>query len=176
MIGKLIKNKLNDQLLQLSAEYPKLKGTSDLQKIGFLLKMGADIHAVDACGRTALHRASNIGHLELACYLVEHGADIDLRSNSGESALIEAISNNHLKVVKYLVSSGADINYGGNAMRMAISRGNIDIIEVFLENNVEEINKDALNSASQEVISVIENFKLKNTISAEIHDNQALSF
>ena len=54
----------------------------------------------------ALHRAANLGHLDVVKYLLDNGADIN--SNFG-TALDWAVLNNQRTMCKYLISRGATI-------------------------------------------------------------------
>jgi ankyrin repeat protein len=50
-----------------------------------IVEMGADIHAVNKQGETALHKAAFTGAEAVVQYLVEQGAEIDIRNKSGET-------------------------------------------------------------------------------------------
>jgi len=47
-----------------------------VEAANLLVEYGADAAAQDRKGRTALHLASEWGHVEVARLLVEHGADV----------------------------------------------------------------------------------------------------
>ena len=69
-----------------------------------------NIHFTDENGMTALHWASENGHLETVMLLKEKGSDIHATNNNGMTALHLASENGHFEVVIYLVKQGSDVN------------------------------------------------------------------
>ncbi|NWR76347.1 AN13B protein, partial [Centropus unirufus] len=68
----------------------------------------ADIEQLDPRGRTPLHLATTLGHLECARVLLKHGADVGKENRSGwtgESGLIlqEAVSTRDLELVQLVL-------------------------------------------------------------------------
>lgn len=73
-----------------------------LEKVSFLLDRGADVDARDGRGFTALHRAAEMGQLDLLVTLLEHGASPELEAEGhtplslararGESAIVARLS------------------------------------------------------------------------------------
>ncbi|CAL9684185.1 unnamed protein product [Knipowitschia caucasica] len=51
-----------------------------------------ELEAVDPRGRTPLHLAVTLGHLECACVLLQHGADVYKENRNGWTVLQEAVS------------------------------------------------------------------------------------
>ncbi|KAH8585593.1 ankyrin repeat-containing domain protein, partial [Bisporella sp. PMI_857] len=70
---------------------------------------GLDVEAADSFGRTALHHASDNGHLEVVTLLLEKGADLEAADIYGKTALHHASRNGHLEVVTLLLEKGADV-------------------------------------------------------------------
>jgi ankyrin repeat protein len=68
-----------------------------------LLRSGADVHAKDKSGKTAIEYARYTGSSEMIKLLVNHGCDIS-------SALTVAVSISNLTLVKELLQKGADPN------------------------------------------------------------------
>jgi ankyrin repeat protein len=65
-----------------------------------LVELGADVHAVDTSGDTALHRASNAK--TVAC-LLEAGAELNRRNHVGDTPLFQAIHGGRVQAVTALV-------------------------------------------------------------------------
>ena len=79
----------------------------DGSALRLLLEHGADINVQNRVGRTALHRASFNGALEVVRVLLEHGADVEAKNIVGETALQEAADRGHDNIVKLLREHGA---------------------------------------------------------------------
>lgn len=76
-----------------------------------LLKQGHSVNAGDALGWTALHEASNYGHVDIVNVLLDHGADINNRGGpccEGITPLHDAAACGHLEVIDCLLDRGAN--------------------------------------------------------------------
>lgn len=76
----------------------------------FLISRGADVNH-NACGATALHRASYAGHGEVVKRLLCAGAETDARDKSTgdlRTALHKAASQGHDQIVKLLLAAGCN--------------------------------------------------------------------
>lgn len=84
----------------------------DLEKLVHLVEVkGIDINVGDYDGRTALHLASEEGHLDVVKYLLIHGANINCEDRWGTVPLRGAISFNRNDVASYLRECGATLNF-----------------------------------------------------------------
>ncbi|NWW52346.1 AN13B protein, partial [Pedionomus torquatus] len=63
----------------------------------------ADIEQLDPRGRTPLHLATTLGHLECARVLLKHGADVGKENRSGWTVLQEAVSTRDLELVQLIL-------------------------------------------------------------------------
>lgn len=77
------------------------------------------MHAIDRCngiqsmqGLTALHVASEHGHLPLVDFLLNNGSEIDAKTarGQGEAPLHYACRNGHLHIVKLLLVHNASVS------------------------------------------------------------------
>ncbi len=86
-----------------------------------------NMHVTDDNGMTALHLASDNGHLETVMLLKEQGSDIHATNNNGMTALHLASWKNHSEVVIYLIKQGSDVNAKDNngmtALHLASNQG-----------------------------------------------------
>nr|XP_060612674.1 ankyrin repeat domain-containing protein 13B [Anolis sagrei ordinatus] len=62
-----------------------------------------DIEQLDPRGRTPLHLATTLGHLECARVLLRHGADVAKENQSGWTVLQEAVSTRDLELVQLVL-------------------------------------------------------------------------
>lgn len=58
-----------------------------LEAVRHLIDRGADVHASDELGDTALHKAASAGFDEVVRLLVDKGASVDVRNQQGQSPL-----------------------------------------------------------------------------------------
>jgi ankyrin repeat protein len=77
------------------------------------------MHAIDRCngiqsmqGLTALHVASEHGHLPIVDFLLNKGSDLDAKTarGQGEAPLHYACRNGHLHIVKLLLVHNASVS------------------------------------------------------------------
>lgn len=111
-------------------------GNVDL--VRWMIADGANIHAVDDSGWSALSRcAAMTGDANIAAVLLQAGADPNIQDKKHKTPLMTAALNNHLNLVKTLVKHKADVNlktdHGKSALEMAESFGRKRIVEYFLE-------------------------------------------
>ena len=86
-----------------------------LQLVECLIEAAIDLDAVDFEGRTALHRAAELGCTAVVNRLLGAGSDVNRRTLLGQTPLHRSIfvrsqgpSDNRLRTVKTLLDSGAD--------------------------------------------------------------------
>ncbi|KAL6078405.1 Signal recognition particle receptor beta subunit, variant 2 [Balamuthia mandrillaris] len=94
--------------------YPKEQKHLLRKVVEGMLKVGADLNAVNVNQETALHLACWKGDKRSASVLLELGASMVLFSKSGETCLHYAVRNGHLAVVQLLVQNGADVSVVGH--------------------------------------------------------------
>ncbi|HLH52852.1 MAG TPA: ankyrin repeat domain-containing protein [Verrucomicrobiae bacterium] len=75
--------------------------TGNIANTTFLIERGADVNATDLRGFTALHRAAELGHLEMAKSLLNHGARPNMMAE-GSSPLSLAEMRKHSEVANLL--------------------------------------------------------------------------
>ena len=89
-----------------------------------LLSHDADVNAVDAEGRAALHIALARRRTELLDLLVEHGADVNFKDRIGRGPLVYAAQANLPHAIELLLKHGACLDQADNNGHTAFaSRG-----------------------------------------------------
>jgi Ankyrin repeats (3 copies) len=74
----------------------------DLEKIGILLKDGADVNVKDQNERTALMLPAWAGQFEVVKFLLEKGADVNARDKNGRTAMMWATDQGETKIIELL--------------------------------------------------------------------------
>lgn len=65
----------------------------------------------DSLGQSMLHKAAQLGHVEMLMLLLERtDAKPEIVNNQLASPLHLACRSNHLNVVKFLIGCGVDVN------------------------------------------------------------------
>jgi ankyrin repeat protein len=75
-----------------------------------LLDRGADMHAMDAEGRMALHLAAHDGYEGIVALLLSRGESVDVRDRLGRTALHHAAFRNRRSIAFLLIKNGASVN------------------------------------------------------------------
>ena len=92
-----------------------------------LLKHGMRVqHQSSADGATPLHRAAQIGSIEIAMVLLNHGADINSTNYLGQTPLHVALEKEFTDFAKFLISKGARKKCKHNCMRCKIFNDSIN--------------------------------------------------
>ncbi|MDH5680370.1 MAG: ankyrin repeat domain-containing protein [Spirochaetota bacterium] len=77
-------------------------------KVLYMIKKGANIHAKDKYGQTALYEFA--GDANMVKYLLDKGADATVLTTDGRSVLHIAAFHGNVESMKLLIDNGADIN------------------------------------------------------------------
>ena len=99
------------------------------QLVECLLTAGADINAVDHCGKTPIYLAVEHGYSKVIKILAQHGANVGLRDLDGRSALHWAADNQQGEaMIQVLAACGADVDIADNVnnsspLHLAAARG-----------------------------------------------------
>ncbi len=109
----------------------------DIAIVKTLLEGGADVNTRSQLGATALFRALENRHTEVADTIVTHPRlDINAQSTDGWTALIYYVTMNREEIVQKLLERGADANIpdveGDTALHRAAQYGNLKILELLL--------------------------------------------
>jgi len=96
------------------------------------LEIGADIEAQDEKGKTALHWASERGHVHVVDMLLAHGANLENRTYAGWSPLHFAAQQGHQEIIRILLLNGANVNSeaadGRSPLQGAIEAARVEVV------------------------------------------------
>jgi len=128
--------KLNRELLRAAR-------AGDTAAVKHAIRLGAQVNTARVIvegnkqSETALHLASNFGHLETVQVLLAAGADLTIPGDDGHTALMDAAFEGHLDVVRALVRAGARITetcvYGETALHEAAQGGQDAVVDYLIE-------------------------------------------
>lgn len=134
---------VKDILKNTSLHYAVLN--QDIPLMKFLIKNGADVNAKNAYGKTVLHTALQRKSMHLVELLLGNGANVNLENCSGERPLDIAVETKNKDVVSILLKNGALVNHPKEhttVLHRAVAAGNIEIIEMLLEQGAKPMLKD----------------------------------
>ena len=118
------KQELNDQLYEAVRK-------GDLAAVTALLDKGADVNAKFRYGATALFKAAERGHVEIAKLLLARGADATVKDTFyGATAMSWALDNGHVEVVRAILEKDpASVN---DVLMSGVREGKQELVEVAL--------------------------------------------
>lgn len=109
-------------------------GAGDMVKVKRFLELHADINAQDEHGWTALHRAIDGRHKDIANLLIAKGADVTIRDFVDNSTPLHWIEVK--EEAELLIAHGAEIDaknrFGITPLHMAVMGGCLEVVEVLI--------------------------------------------
>ncbi len=141
-------------LIEAARQGDKLQIKRFIKKDG---RKGCINFETDAFGQTALHIASEEGHLDLVAFLIDKcNAKVNVTDNSGWTPLFCACKWGRLKICEFLLQRGADANIKSNDKAIALhyfvrhdfgTENNVLVTKVLkmLMDNGAELNKQNMN-------------------------------
>ncbi|WP_434752822.1 ankyrin repeat domain-containing protein [Paenibacillus amylolyticus] len=160
---------LNQQLLSAA----EAKDTEGIVK---LLQEGADVHAQDQSGRTALMIATYNQDTASVQKLIEAGADVNQQDDMLNSPFLYAGAEGYLDILKLTIQAGADPSitnrYGGTALIPASEHGYVDVVRELLTQtsvDVNHVNRLGWTALLEAIILNDGNERQQQTIELLIH-------
>ena len=92
-----------------------------LETVALLFNRGANIHALDNVGYTALMNASSCYHTNIVSFLAGKGTDIHVRNIYGQDALLLAAQDGYINVALELIARQADARVVDNDNQTALT-------------------------------------------------------
>lgn len=112
----------------------------DVAAVQQLLVQGANVHAADPSGVTALIAAAYANHLAVAQLLIQAGADVNVQDRTQQSAYLIATSDGYVDLLRLTLRAGADVHrtdsYNGTGLIRAADRGHVEIIQELLQTEI----------------------------------------
>jgi ankyrin repeat protein len=112
-------------------------GKESTEIVQLLLEQGADIHAPDSNGRTALHEAIREGNLQIFRILLDRGASLQSADFEGSTALHIAAASKDVNIVQILLDRGANLEAvdhdTSTALHKAIRSRDVDTVRLLLD-------------------------------------------
>jgi len=107
-------------------------------QINRLISLGANVHAKNNQGNTALMVAASLGLSANFMNLIRNGARINERNYNGDTAVMLAASKGEENSIQILTAHGADVNLknklGSTALMIAAKMGHVSCIEALINN------------------------------------------
>ena len=142
MLLLLARAKRLPDVRKLNRELLRAARAGDTAAVNRAIQLGAEVNAArvvvkgNKLSETALHLASNFGHLDTVQVLLAAGADYTIPGDDGHTALMDAAFEGHLDVVRALVGAGARITetcvYGETALHEAAQGGQDAVLDYLI--------------------------------------------
>lgn len=119
---------------------------SDFDMIKLLVDKGADVNAARKDNdSTPMHRAAQMGSMEIVTFLTQHGANLNKQNKRGRTPLRYAVAHGHKEVAYYLFDKGARFNLERgeieSILRFVIAGGMERLIDYVLEGQEVDFHK-----------------------------------
>ncbi|HUX74705.1 MAG TPA: quinoprotein dehydrogenase-associated putative ABC transporter substrate-binding protein [Steroidobacteraceae bacterium] len=109
---------------------------NDIDRVRYLLKVGARVGWRDGDGYTPLINAARFGFIDVARFLIDHKADVNQADTGSWTPLMYAAWNDDAALVALLVKSGAKINvkdnHGLSPLAIAAQNGKVHALEALV--------------------------------------------
>ena len=122
----------------------------DFAKIAAILKSGINANCVDKNGRTIMHIACSLGHIEIVKLLIEYSINVDAYSlKNKQTPLHETCIGGHTKILQLLLSEVADLDVvdhlGRSAAHYCAIHGESKCLEILCNHGCDICLEDSVN-------------------------------
>ena len=116
-------------------------GYNDVSLYVYLIDHGADVGKKDGHERTALHYASESGHLKVVELLLNKGVEIDVEDEDHFTPLMLAAEKGHNDISLHLINHNANISKKNDRKRTALhyasENGDLNVVKALLTKDAE---------------------------------------
>jgi len=125
----------------------KYSQVGDFENVKIALEEGADVHAKNENGYTALLVTAWGGNTDVAKLLIEKGADVNVKGNDDWTPLMYAAQEGHTEIVKLLIENNADVNVklpnrDLTALMLSAKKGHIEIVSLLKKAGANDNNSE----------------------------------
>ncbi|GAA5978232.1 hypothetical protein JCM11641_001143 [Rhodosporidiobolus odoratus] len=139
--------------------------SGNLEILTLLLGAGADVHAVNNKGVTALHYAASKGHVNIGRLLISKGADINARDRANQLPLHRAATTGSIPFVHLILASKSPTKpekprlnlqdrAGNTPLHLAIESGHAELAVVLIEGGADRDRGDQDGVRAEEIEGV----------------------
>ena len=100
----------------------------------------ANIESHDRHGRTLVHIACSLGHLDILEFLIECGCNIDATSVTKQTPLMEACIGGHSNIIELLIPEVEDLDatdeIGRSAIHYCALHGEVQCLNVLCDHGM----------------------------------------
>lgn len=115
---------------------------NDLTSIESLINDGVDVNSKDESGDSALHKAVELGNLELAKLLVDKGANVNITDQDNATPLHWCATFHRPEIAKLLLENGANVNAEDNSswtpLHDAVETNDGSMVKLLLEKGADK--------------------------------------
>lgn len=127
---------------KLTADFISAAAKGDSRNVKKAIESGVNIDAFGDCGKTALHKASERGHVDIIYLLAKAGASVEKKSEEGIQTPLEmAVESRQFGAVKALIELGANPHFKdsqNNTLLITASAQNaLGIVRLLLSKGVD---------------------------------------
>ncbi|XP_069749716.1 synphilin-1 isoform X2 [Narcine bancroftii] len=137
----------------------------------YMQEQGIPLDEVDQCGNTAVHVATQHGHLSCLQTLVEYGANVTIQNQDGEKPSQSAERHGHTTCSRYLIVVETCMSLASQVVKLTKQLKEQTVEQVSLQNQLQYFLQDQATETSelqsQSSSTPSENSKKKNNLSGD---------
>lgn len=129
---------------------------ANIKEVELLLDNGANIHATNTDGLTALHQACIDNNSAMVEFLINRGANVSAADNEGWTPLHATASQGYTEIARILIANGADIRAVNCDNELPFDLSESEEMDELLEEEMRKIDMNIENARNVEENLMIE--------------------